>query len=95
MEDYTFLTLAIEEARNPILKHLVYNRAKLKGSVRNERDADNMSKLRISTTLVVNNLPEKELQSAIVITTKNLFGEDNIVKVSFEHTSNHKARRAR
>ena len=53
-------------------------------------DVDNVSELHISTTLVVNNLLQKESQSVIVRTIKKLFGEDNIVGMSFGHTPKHK-----
>ena len=59
-------------------------------SVTYDQDASDPFELCISTTLVVNNLPQKESQSAIVRIIKKLFGEDNIVGVSFGHTPKNK-----
>lgn len=50
-------------------------------------ETNNPSKLHMSTTLVTNNIPQKETQSTIVDTTKKLFGENNNVKVSFKHAT--------
>ena len=87
-KDYTFLTLVIEEAIDLILEHgLLYNNEKLKVSITQNMDLDNLSELCISTILIVNNLLQKESQFAIVKTMiKKLFGEDNIIIVSFVYT---------
>lgn len=50
-------------------------------------DPSSPFELGIYTTLIVNNLPEKK--SAIVRTIKKLFGEDNIVGMSFGHAPKH------
>lgn len=90
-QDYTFLTLATEEARVSILEpNLLYNHEKLKVSVAYDHDVSNPSDLYINTTLIVNNLPQKVSQVVIVKTIKKLFGEDSIVEVSFGYTSKHK-----
>ena len=87
-KDFAFLTLATEEARDAILEGgLKYKYEKLHVNIPRDREAGNSSELRISTTLVVNNLPQKESQSTIVKTMKKLFGEDNIVGMSFGHAS--------
>ena len=79
------------EARDLILQHgLLNNHEKLKVIIIHNQDANNLSELRISTTLVVNNLPQKESQSSIVRTIKKLFSEDNIVGMSFRHNPKHK-----
>ena len=84
---HTFLILATKEARDSILEHnLVYNHEKLKVSVTHDRDSRNPSELRISKTLVVNNLPQKEFQSTI----EKIFNKDNIIGVSFRHIPKHK-----
>lgn len=75
-KDVAFLTLAFEEARDTILEHgSIHNNEKLKVSIIHDRKTDNPSKLHISTTLLVNNLPQKESQSAIVKTIKRLFND--------------------
>ena len=90
-KDHAFLTLASKEAKYLISKHgLVYNHDMLKVSETHYWDIGNPSKLCISMTLVFNNLPQKESQPTIVKTIKKLFGEDNIVEVSFRCTLKHK-----
>ena len=60
-KDYTFFTLVTKEAKDSILDYnLLHNHEKLKISVTCDQDANNPSELRINTTLVVNNLPQKE-----------------------------------
>ena len=44
---------------------------------------DNPSELRISTTLVANNLPQRESQSTITKSLKKFIGEDNVTGVTF------------
>ena len=93
-KDFAFLTLTTEEARDAILKGKIkFNHENLTMSITRDREAGNSSELRISTTLVINNLPQKESQSNIVKTLERHFGEDNIVGVSFGHPSNHKKER--
>jgi len=43
----------------------------------------NPSELRISTTLVTNNLPQRESQSTITKSLKKLIGEDNVTNITF------------
>lgn len=55
--DFAFLTLATEEARDGILENgFTYNYEELKVSITHNQEADNPSVLRLSTTLVANNL---------------------------------------
>src|ERR1700738_4234731 len=44
---------------------LVYNQEKLQVSITRDRGAGNPSELRISTTLIANNLPQRETQTTI------------------------------
>ena len=58
---FAFLTLTTEEARDTVLTDgLTFNQEKLHVCVTRDRGADNQSELRISTTLVANNLPQRE-----------------------------------
>ena len=83
-KNFAFLTFATEEARDTVLKEgLVYNNERLQVSVTRDRSAGNPSELRISTTLVANNLPQRESQAAITQALKQIFGEGNIVGFSF------------
>jgi hypothetical protein len=85
-KDYAFLTLTTEETRLLILEHgSLYNRENIKVSVTHDRDSGNPSKLHFSSTLVVNNLPQKKSYFAIVRNIKKVFNKDNIVGVSFKH----------
>ena len=52
-------------------------------SVIRERGVGNPSELRINTTLVANHLPQRETQTTITKAIKQIFGEGNIVGVSF------------
>ena len=55
-------------------------------NVTRDRGIGNLSDLRISTTLVANNLPQKETRSAITTAIKQAFGPDNIVDITFGTT---------
>ena len=61
----------------------------MKVSITKDRDSGNISELRISTTLVATNIPQREFQSAITKAIKRLFGEDNITGITFGYKSNH------
>ena len=88
-KDFAFITLTTEEARDDLLNNgLTYRSEKLKVSLTKDKDSVNLSELRISTTLVANNLPQRESQSTITYALKRLFGEENITGVSFGYKSN-------
>ena len=81
---FAFLTLTTEEARDTVIREgLTFNHEKLHVSVTRDRGNGNPSELRISTTLVANNLPQRESQASITKAIKLAFGADNIVGVSF------------
>ena len=81
---FAFLTLTTEEARDVVLNEgLTFNHEKLQVSITRNRGAGNPSELRISTTLVANNLPQREPQASITKAIKQAFGADNIVGISF------------
>lgn len=64
--DFAFITLTTEESRDDILRNgLTYHSERLKVSITKDKDTGNFSKLRISTTLVSNNLHQRESQSTI------------------------------
>jgi hypothetical protein len=85
-KDFAFITLTTEEARNDILTNgLTYHSERLKVSITKDKDVGNPSELRISTTLVANNLPQRESQSTIVKSLKRLIGEENVTAVTFGH----------
>ena len=87
--DFAFVTLTTEESRDDILNNgLNYHSERLKVSITKDKDADNLSELRISTTLVANNLPQRESQSSITKALKRLFGEENVTGVTFRYNSN-------
>ena len=90
-KNFVFLTFVTEEARDIILNAgLTYDNEKLIVSIPRDRNAGNPSELRISTTLVANNLPQRESQAAITKAMKQLFGENNIVDIGFGNTNTHK-----
>ena len=83
-KNFAFLTLTTEEARDQVLKEgLTFKHEKLQVSVTRDRGASHPSELRISTTLVANNLPQKETQTAIIRAIKQVLGADNVVGVNF------------
>jgi hypothetical protein len=82
-KNYAFLALTTKEARELILEHgLLNNHEKIKVIMTHDHDANNLSEVCISTTLVVINLPQKESQSVIMRTI--------IVEVSFRYNPKHK-----
>ena len=88
-KDFAFITLTTEEARDDILSNgLTYRSEKLKVSITRDKDIGNLSELRISTTLVANNLPQRESQSTITKALKKLFGEENISGITYGYNSN-------
>ena len=88
--DFAFITLTTEEARTEILTNgLIYHSERLKVSITKDKDMGNISELRISTTLVANNLPQREAQSTITKSLKRLFGADNITGITFGNQSTH------
>ena len=86
----------MEEARDTVLKEgLVYNNERLQVSVTRDRSVGNPSELLISTTLVANNLPQRESQAAITQALKQVFGEGNIIGFSFSnHTQSNSTKQA-
>ena len=88
-KDFAFITLTTEKAREDILTNgLTYHSERLKVCVTKDKDTGNPSELRISTTLVANNLPQRESQSTITKSLKKLIGEDNITGVTFGYQHN-------
>ena len=80
--NFAFITFTTEEARDDILSNgLVYHSERLIVSITRDKNIGNPSELRISTILVVNNLPQREAQSTIVKALKRLFGDDNITAI--------------
>ena len=88
-KNYSFFTLTTEEARDNVLNDgLAYNQEKLQVSITRDQGAGNPLALRISTTLVANNLPQRETQTTISRVIKQTFGTDNIIGISFATTTN-------
>ena len=85
---FAFVTFTMEEARDTVLKDgLIYNNERLQVSIPRDRNAGNPSELWISTTLVANNLPQRESQAAITKAIKQVIGEGNIVGISFGYAN--------
>jgi hypothetical protein len=93
-KDFAFITLTTEDARENLLRNgLTYHSERLQVSATKNKATDNTSDLRISTTLVVHNLPQKESQSTIVKTLQRLIGVKNITGVTFGHKPTHEDER--
>ena len=89
-KDFAFITLTTEESRNDILTNgLIYRPESLRVSITKDKDTGNISELRISTTLIATNLPQREPQAIITKTLKKFFGDDNIFGITFGHQSIH------
>ena len=89
-KDFAFITLTTEEAKEDILTNgLTFHSERLKVSVTKDKEVGNPSELRISTTLVANNLPQRKSQSTITKSLKKLFGEENITRITFGYKTNH------
>ena len=87
-KNFAFLTLVTDEGRDIVLNEgLTYNSEKLIVSLPRDRNVGNLSELRISTTLVANNLPQRESQATITKAMKQFFGENNIVGIGFGNTN--------
>ena len=87
-KSFAFLTFTMEEARDNVLKDgLIYNNERLQVSVTRDRNVGNPSELQISTTLVANNLLQRESQASIIKAIKQIFGEDNVVGITFGNTN--------
>ena len=83
-KDFAFITLTTKEVREDILNNgLIYHSEQLKVSATKDKGMGNPSELRISTTLVANNLPQRESQSTITKSLKKLIGEDNVTDITF------------
>ena len=86
----------MEEARDLVLKEgIVYNNERLQMSVTRDKNIGNSSELHISTTLMANNFPQRESPIAIIKAIKQAFGEDNVVDISFDNTSQGTTKQAR
>ena len=82
--EFVFITLTTEEAKADILGiGLTFNSERLKVSIIKDKNVGKPSELRISTTLVANNLIQRESQSTIIKSFKRLFGEENVTGVTF------------
>ena len=82
--DFAFTTLITEEAREDVLRNgLTYHSERLMVSLTKDKDIGNSSELKISTTLVANNLPQRESQSTITKALKRLFRDDNIAGITY------------
>ena len=89
-KDFAFITLTTEDAREDLLRNgLSYHSEHLQVSATKDKDTANTSDLRISTTLVANNLPQRESQSTIVKSLQRLIGVENISGVTFGHKTKH------
>ena len=87
--DFAFITFTTEEAKTDILHNgIIYNSERLKVSLTKDKDAGNPSELRISTTLVATNLPQRESQSAITNALKRLLGAENVTGITFGYQTN-------
>lgn len=83
LEDFAFLTLATKEDAN-LQSNLTYNyKKKLKVRICAIAKTGHPTEVHISTILVANNLPPQESKLVIVKTIEKIFGEDNVVGVSF------------
>lgn len=87
-KNFAFLTLASAEASDSLQSSgITYAHEKIKVGATHDVDIGNPSELRISTTIIANNLPQKDSQTSIIKAIKKFFGEDNIAGVSFGSTN--------
>ena len=89
-KDFAFITLITEDAREDILRNdLFYHSERLRVSATKDKDNGSTFDLRINTTLVAHNLPQRESQSTIVTSLRRLIGAENITGVTFGHKTKH------
>lgn len=87
--DFASITLMIEDAHEDLFTvGFIFHHQKYKVSIIKDKDTSNPSDLQISTTLVTNDLPQRESKITITKTLKCNFGENNIFRVCFEHVTN-------
>lgn len=87
--DFAFITLTTEEAKTDLLNNgITYHSERLKVSLTKDKDVGNPSELRISTTLVASNLPQRAPQSVITNSLKQLFGAENVTGITFGYQTN-------
>ena len=84
--DFAYITLTTEEAKaDDLANGLTFHAERLKVSITKDNDVGNLSELRINTTFVANNLPQRESQSTIIKSLKRLFGEENVTGITFDY----------
>lgn len=89
-KDFAFITLTTEDAREDIIRNgLTFHSERLKVSATKDKDTGNTLDLKISITLVVNNIPQRESQSTIVKSLQKLTCIENITGVTFGHKTKH------
>jgi hypothetical protein len=87
--DFAFITLTTEDAKLDLLNNgIVYHSERLKVSLTKDKDIGSPSELRVSTTLVARNLPQRESQSAIIQSLKRVFGAENVTGITFGYQTN-------
>ena len=90
-QNFAFLALTTKEAWNNLLTNrLNFYNEKLKVNILKDKDTGiHLSKLRISTTLVANNLPQQESQSTMSKTLKCIFGVGQHSCNQLQHNKKH------
>ena len=87
---FLIFTLISKETRDVIFKYGIgLQHEKIEVSMTRDKESTAPSELRISTTLVANNLPQNETQTSIVMVFKNKFGDGNTVSFNFNNNVNH------
>ena len=81
---FAFLTLTTEETRDLVFKEgFIFNYEVLQVSITRDRGVGNPSELCINTTLVANDLPQRETQTAIIRSMRQIFEAKNVLGISF------------
>lgn len=89
-KDFAFLIVATKETQETFLQcGFTYNWEKIKASIIQDKQVGNTLDLWINTTLIANNLPQRESQATFVKFIKKIFKEDNIIDVTFGTPSRH------
>lgn len=84
--NFAFVTDTMNEFRENIFNNgLTYHSEYLNVSITIDDDIGNLSEVKISTTLLVNNLPQRKSHPTIIKALKCLFEDENVTKITFKY----------
>ena len=87
-KDFAFITFTTKESSDDIPSNsLTYRSEHLKVSITKDKDTGYLPELRIKTTIIANNQPQRKPQSTITKALTWLFREEHTTSITFGYTS--------